>query len=54
VRRPSSSNSDGTLNDDAPNKFNDLRIVFTIGASGRPDVDSSIWDGTTEPGRSGR
>ncbi|SEI01823.1 Putative peptidoglycan binding domain-containing protein [Methylobacterium sp. 275MFSha3.1] len=42
---------DGTLNNDASNRFNDLRIVFTIGADGRPNLDGSIWDSTTEPGR---
>ncbi|UHC20419.1 peptidoglycan-binding protein (plasmid) [Methylobacterium currus] len=42
---------DGTLNDDVPNKFNDLRVVFTIGDDGRPTLDGSIWEGTTEPGR---
>ena len=41
----------GTPNDDAPNKFNDLRIVFTVGEGGRPDFESSVWDGTTEPGK---
>jgi len=41
----------GTLNDDASNKFNDLRVVFTIGVDGRPNLDGSIWEGTTEPGR---
>lgn len=42
---------DGTLNDDVPNRFNDLRVVFTIGVDGRPNLDGSIWEGTTEPGR---
>ncbi|MGF3022359.1 peptidoglycan-binding protein [Methylobacterium aquaticum] len=42
---------DGNLNNDVPNKFNDLRIVFTIGLDGRPNLDGSVWDGTTEPGR---
>jgi hypothetical protein len=40
----------GTLNDDARNEFNDLRIVFTIDDQGRPDFENWIWDGTTEPG----
>ncbi|MDM9629070.1 peptidoglycan-binding domain-containing protein [Rhizobium sp. S152] len=44
-------NPDGTLNDDAPNKFNDLRVVFSLDAGGRLDFQASTWDGTTEPGR---
>jgi len=39
---------DGTVNDDRPNVFNDLRVVFTVGTSGKPEVSS--WDATTEPG----
>ena len=42
-------NPDGTLNDDRPNAFNDLRVVFTVDASGVPQITS--WDGTTEPGK---
>jgi hypothetical protein len=41
---------DGALNDDAPNVFNDLRIVFSIGEDGAPVIGDAIWDGTTEPG----
>jgi GH24 family phage-related lysozyme (muramidase) len=41
-------NPDGTLNDDRPNVFNDLRIVFSIGADGVPIFHR--WEGTTEPG----
>jgi peptidoglycan hydrolase-like protein with peptidoglycan-binding domain len=44
-------NRDGTLNDDEPNKFNDLRIVFSVGEDGRVDLENSCWDGTTEPGK---
>lgn len=44
-------NTDGSLNDDAPNRFNDLRVVFSIDKSGRADFAASLWDGTTEPGR---
>ncbi|MBZ9814748.1 peptidoglycan-binding domain-containing protein [Mesorhizobium sp. CA7] len=44
-------NPDGTLNDDAPNKFNDLRIVFSVAANGHPAFENSIWEGTTEPGK---
>lgn len=41
----------GTVNDDAPNVFNDLRIVFSIDGGGRPNFATSIWEGTTEPGK---
>lgn len=41
-------NPDGTLNDDRPNVFNDLRIAFSITSSGAPKF--AVWDGTTEPG----
>lgn len=44
-------NPDGTLNDDAPNKFNDLRIVFSLTENGLPTFEGSIWEGTTEPGK---
>lgn len=43
-------NPDGVLNDDAPNRFNDLRVVFRIDESGRPQIMGK-WEGTTEPGR---
>ena len=39
---------DGALNDGAPNKFNDLRVVFSIGPDGVPVMHD--WDGTSEPG----
>jgi GH24 family phage-related lysozyme (muramidase) len=39
---------DGKLNDDRPNVFNDLRIVFSIRADGVPEPH--VWDATTEPG----
>jgi len=45
------ANPDGTLNDDAPNKFNDIRIVFSVGEDGRLNLQNAIWDGTTEPGK---
>lgn len=41
-------NPDGTANDNAPNRFNDLRVVLTFGADGRPSAQA--WEGTTEPG----
>jgi hypothetical protein len=41
-------NANGTLNDDRPNVFNDLRVVCFIDPSGMPNLRS--WEGTTEPG----
>jgi hypothetical protein len=43
-------NSDGQLNDDTPNHFNDLRLVIEF-VAGRPRI-AGCWEGTTEPGRS--
>lgn len=40
----------GTINDDAPNQFNDVRIVLKINRSGNPQIVET-WDATTEPGR---
>lgn len=40
---------DGAPNTDAPNAFNDLRLLLRIGASGRPQIVGS-WEATTEPG----
>jgi hypothetical protein len=42
-------NTDGTPNDDAPNVFNDVRVVLRIGKSGRPQIEG-VWEATTEPG----
>jgi hypothetical protein len=42
-------NSDGTLNDNKPNYFDALRLVFSIGANGVPIIEKS-WDATTRPG----
>jgi hypothetical protein len=39
---------DGTLNDDAPNKWNDRRLVIQI--KNRKPVFVGNWDATTEPG----
>jgi hypothetical protein len=39
---------DGTLNNDAPNRFNDLRIVFRLNDDGA--LEFHRWEGTTEPG----
>jgi hypothetical protein len=43
-------NEDGTLNDDAPNVFNDLRIVLRISRAGKPGI-VALWEATSEPGR---
>ena len=40
---------DGSPNDDARNKFNDSRFVFTLDEGGTPVV-LGAWEGTTEPG----
>ena len=42
-------NADGRPNDDAPNIFNDLRVVLRINSSGEPEIAGS-WEGTTGPG----
>jgi hypothetical protein len=41
---------DGTENDDAPDVFNDLRVVLRINRAGNPDI-VECWEGTTEPGK---
>ncbi|MBW4478410.1 MAG: peptidoglycan-binding protein [Tolypothrix brevis GSE-NOS-MK-07-07A] len=41
-------NEDGSLNDDAPNEFNDRRIVIEV-ADGVPKIVNH-WGATTEPG----
>jgi hypothetical protein len=41
---------DGRANDDAPNQFNDLRLVLRVNRAGNPDIVDA-WEGTTEPGR---
>lgn len=41
-------NADGTLNNDAPNEFNDLRLVIEF-ENGMPKIVGS-WEATTEPG----
>ena len=42
-------NMDGEPNDNAPNKFNDVRMVLQIRKDGVPEI-SKIWKATTEPG----
>jgi hypothetical protein len=41
---------DGTPNIDAPNVFNDLRVVLRVNRAGTPAIEE-IWEATTEPGR---
>lgn len=41
---------DGTPNVDAPNVFNDLRVVLRVNRAGTPVIEE-IWEATTEPGR---
>jgi hypothetical protein len=40
---------DGTPNVDAPNEFNDLRLLLRINRAGKPDI-MEAWEATTEPG----
>lgn len=42
-------NPDGSPNDNKPNAFNDIRIVFSVGDDGRPEL-LGVWEATTEPG----
>lgn len=42
--------ADGTANDDAPNAFNDLRLVLRVNRAGNPQIVGR-WDATTEPGK---
>lgn len=42
-------NPDGSLNDNTPNEFNDLRIVIIFENS--VPVFAGKWEGTTEPGK---
>ena len=42
-------NTDGTLNPDDPDQFNDLRIVIEF-ERGKPEI-IGMWEATTEPGR---
>ncbi|WP_371424572.1 peptidoglycan-binding domain-containing protein [Tardiphaga sp.] len=41
---------DGTINDNKPNKFNDVRILLQLSATGVPKITKS-WEATTEPGK---
>ncbi len=41
---------DGTPNDNKPNRFNDVRLVFSLTEDGIPTIIGA-WDGTTEPSK---
>jgi hypothetical protein len=41
--------ADGAANDDAPNVFNDLRLLLRFTRTGRPVIEH-LWEATTEPG----
>lgn len=41
--------TDGTVNDDAPDRFNDLRLILRFDR-GQPTI-VGMWEATTEPGR---
>jgi len=41
---------DGAPNVDAPNEFNDLRLVLRVNRAGNPEI-AEVWEATTEPGR---
>ena len=43
-------NSDGSLNQDIPNQFNDLRLVIEI-LEGKPKIVGGPWEATSEPGK---
>jgi hypothetical protein len=43
-------NPNGTPNDNAPNVFNDLRLLLQVQQSGTCKIVGS-WEGTTEPGK---
>ncbi|MFO1328068.1 MAG: hypothetical protein U1F56_11980 [Rubrivivax sp.] len=40
---------DGTPNDDAPDRFNDLRLLLRVNKAGNPEL-AARWEATTEPG----
>jgi hypothetical protein len=44
--------TDGSLNNDAPNEFNDLRLVIEIPDSNLIPIIKGNWQATTEPGTS--
>jgi hypothetical protein len=42
--------SDGTPNIDAPNEFNDLRLLLRVNRAGNPEI-AEAWEATSEPGK---
>lgn len=42
--------ADGKRNADAPNEFNDLRVVLRVTRAGNPQI-VEMWEATTEPGK---
>jgi peptidoglycan hydrolase-like protein with peptidoglycan-binding domain len=42
--------ADGRPNTDAPNVFNDLRLMLRVSRAGHPSIEE-IWEATTEPGK---
>jgi hypothetical protein len=42
--------ADGTVNSDAPNEFNDLRLLLKVTRAGNPQIVDA-WEATSEPGR---
>ena len=43
-------NVDGTVNSNAPDEFNDTRLVLRVNRAGNP-VIAAAWEATTEPGK---
>ena len=43
-------NVEGGANENAPNVFNDVRMVIKVAANGAPSMEGA-WEATTEPGR---
>ena len=41
---------DGSANENAPNVFNDLRMIIKVAPNGAPNIEG-MWEATTEPGR---
>lgn len=42
----------GTPNDNAPNKFNDVRLILRLNANGIPQIaEEEAWDATAAPGQ---
>ena len=41
---------DGSVNQDLPNQFNDIRLVIEI-LNGKPKIVGGPWEATSEPGK---